>query len=87
MSIRKFVCLTGTLLSMFCVLTARSASADNPVQTWNILSPIVSGSCQATTGPEAQEAYTIGIIAGVPQPGEPLRVFNLSRNGSKVSRN
>jgi hypothetical protein len=81
MSIWKFVCRTGTLLSTFCVLTVSSLSADNPSETWNILSPVVSGNCQATAGQEAKDAYTIGIIAGVPQPGEPLQVFDVTAGG------
>ena len=81
MSIRKFVCSTGALLSTFCALTASSLSADNPVETWNIVSPIVSGNCQVTVGPESQDTYTIGVIAGVPQTGEPLRVFDVTAGG------
>ncbi len=81
MSIRAFVRRTRIVLFMFCALTASSLSADNPVETWNILSPLVSGNCQATTGPEALDAYTIGIIAGVPQPGAPLQVFDVTAGG------
>ena len=81
MSIRNFVCCAGVLMSTFCALTTSGRFADNPVETWNILSPIVSGNCQVTMGPEAQDAYTIGIIAGVPQPGEPLRVFDVTAGG------
>jgi hypothetical protein len=80
-SIRKFACRAGILLSTFCVLTASALFADNPAETWNFLSPIVSGNCQATAGPEAQDAYTIGVIAGVPQAGEPLQVFDVTAGG------
>ncbi len=46
-----------------------------------MLSPIVSGNCQVTVGPETQDTYTIGIIVGVPQPGKPLRVFDVTAGG------
>src|SRR6266849_10651957 len=81
MSIRKSVCRAGILLATFCALTASSLSADNPVETWNILSPLVSGNCQAIAGPEAQDASTIGIITGLSQPGEPLRVIEVTAGG------
>jgi hypothetical protein len=79
-SIRTLACHRGFWLLTFCALTV-SLSADNPAETWNILSPIVSGNCQTTAGPETQDAYTIGIIAGVSQPGEPLRVFDVTAGG------
>jgi hypothetical protein len=52
--------------------------ADNPVETWSVLSPIVSGNCQVIVGPTSDDNYTIGVIAGVPKPGEPLRVFDVT---------
>lgn len=81
MWIRKFVCHAGILLLTFCPLTTRSAAADNMGESWSILSPVISGNCQVTSGPEAQDAYTIGVIAGVSQPGEPLRVFDVTAGG------
>jgi len=80
-SILKFVFRAGILLSTLCALSASNLSGDNPVETWNILSPIISGNCQATAGPEAQDAYTIGVIAGISHPGEPLRVFDVTPGG------
>jgi hypothetical protein len=81
MSIGTLVRRIRIVLFMFCVLTASSLSADNSAETWNILSPIVSGNCQTIAGPEAQDAYTIGIIAGVPQAGQPLQVFDVTAGG------
>jgi len=80
-SIRNLACHSGFRLFTFCALTASSLSADNPAETWNMLSPIVSGNCQVTVGPETQDTYTIGIIVGVPQPGKPLRVFDVTAGG------
>lgn len=66
---------------MFCALTASSLSADNPAETWNMLGPIISRNCQVAVGLEAQDTYTIGAITGVSQPGDPLRVFDVTAGG------
>ena len=81
MSIRNLACRTGIWVSTFCALTASSLAADNPAETWNILSPAVSGHCQVAVGPETQDTSTIGVTAGLPQPGEPLRVFDVTPGG------
>jgi hypothetical protein len=73
----------GGLLWFFAcsLLTVRCVSADNPPQTWNFLTPVALGDCQAYQGPDAQETYTIGVTAGISKAGEPLRVIDVVVGG------
>jgi hypothetical protein len=72
----------GLFCSFACfLLTIRCVSADNPIQTWNFLTPVVLGSCQARQGPDAQEIYTIGLTAGISKAGEPLQAIDVTAGG------
>ena len=63
------------------LLNGHFVSADNPPQTWNFLTPVALGNCQAYSGPDAQETYTIGVTAGISNAGEPLQVFDVAVGG------
>ena len=63
------------------LLNDQSVFADNPPQTWNFLTPVALGNCQAYSGPDAQETYTIGVTAGILKAGEPLRVIDATAEG------
>jgi hypothetical protein len=69
------------LLLTLSLLTARTLSAGQTAETWSFLTPVTVGNCQSFQGPTAQEAATIGLVGGVSQPGEPLRVIELVQNG------
>jgi hypothetical protein len=63
------------------LLIARILSAGQTAETWSFLTPVAVGNCQSFQGPAAQEAATIGLVGGVSQPGDPLRVIELVPNG------
>jgi hypothetical protein len=76
-SLRSQLSRAVFLLVTLSLLTARTLSAGQGVETWTFLTPVAVGNCQSFQGPTAQDAATIGLVGGVSQPGEVLRVVEL----------
>jgi hypothetical protein len=76
-SLRSQLSRAVFLLVTLSLLTARILSAGQGAETWSFLTPVAVGTCQSFQGPTAQEAATIGLVGGVSQPGEALRVVEL----------
>lgn len=69
------------LLAAFSLLSSGVLSAVDAEETWSFLTPVAVGNCQDFQGPTAQETATIGVIGGISQPGEPLRVIEIVPGG------
>jgi hypothetical protein len=69
------------LLLTLSLLTARTLSAGQTAETWSFLTPVAVGNCQSFQGPTAQDAATIGLVGGISQPGEALRVTEVVPGG------
>jgi hypothetical protein len=76
-SLRSQLSRAVFLLVTLSLLTARILSAGQGAETWSFLTPVAVGNCQSFQGPTAQDATTIGLVGGISQPGEPLRVVEL----------
>lgn len=81
MSLRNQLPRNVLLLVTLSLLSARILSAGQAAEAWSFLTPFAIGNCQSFQGPTAQDATTIGLVGGISQPGEPLRVIEVVPNG------